>query len=240
VQHGDGQPSKHTATPGSAESKLLREESPHAPMVSEVCIWAEFDAQSTITKSVFGGCVESFTSCHRLSRVPSFIIILQELIKVLLRAGRNTSTRLVCCIDTAMINLPHCGMTCSSSLDSKSVLPCVSLSDRDGLQVQHGDEQPSKHTSTPGSAGGSASVSESRVALPAETQHDHEIALAAEEYDSSDEVPFTGTSVQPPNASSLGEGSAGGGAGRKRGRENASVSATEEGEGEQPMSLNLD
>jgi len=106
--------------------------------------------------------------------------------------------------------------------------------------VQHGDERPSKHTSTPGSARGSASVSESSVALPAETQHDHEIALAAEEYDSSDEVPFTGTSVQPPNASSLGEGSAGGGAGRKRGRENASVSATEEGEGEQPMSLNLD
>ena len=106
--------------------------------------------------------------------------------------------------------------------------------------MQHGDGQPSKYTSTPGSAGGSASVSESRAALPAETQHDHEIALAAEQYDSSDEVPFTGTRVQLPNASSLGEGSARAGAGRKRGRENASVSTTEEGEGEQPMSLNLD
>ena len=153
---------------------------------------------------------------------------------------RNTNTRLVCCLDTAMSNIPHCGMTHSSSLDSKNALSCVSLSDRDGIQAQHGDERPSKYTSAPCSAGGSASVSETRVALQAETQYDHEIGLAAEQCELSDEVPFTATSVHPPNASSLGEGSAVGGAGRKRGRENASVTAKEEGEGEWTMSLNLD
>ena len=83
-------------------------------------------------------------------------------------------------------------------------------------------------------------MSENRAALPAEAQHDHEHALAAAHYDSSDDVCFTGTSVQPPNASSLGEGSVGGGTGRNRGRQNASVPTTEEGEGEQPTSLNLD
>jgi len=120
------------------------------------------------------------------------------------------------------------------------VLSCASISDRNGLQVQHGDGQPSKHTSKPGSAAGSVFVSENCAALPAEAQHDHEHALAAAHYDSSDDVCFTGTRVQPPNASSLGEGSVGGGTGRKRGGENASVPTTEEGECEQPMSLNLD
>jgi len=106
--------------------------------------------------------------------------------------------------------------------------------------VQHGDGQPSKNTTKPGSAAGSAFVSKSHAALPAQAQHDHEHALAAAHYDSSDDVCFIGTSVQPPTASSLGEGSVGGGTGRKRGRENASVPTTEEGEFEQQMSLNLD
>ena len=107
--------------------------------------------------------------------------------------------------------------TCSCSLAIKNAFLCVSLADIDGLQVQHGDGQPSKHTAKPGSAVERAFVSESHAALPAETQHDHEHALAAAQYDSSDDVSFTGTSVQPPNASSLGESNTGGGAGRKRG-----------------------
>lgn len=94
----------------------------------------------------------------------------------------------------------------------------VSLSDGDGLQVHNDDEQPSKHNARPGSAAGSAFVSESHTAPLATAQDD------------SDDVYITGTSVQPPNASSLGEGGAGGGAGRKRGRENESAPTMEEGD----------
>ena len=140
---------------------------------------------------------------------------------------KNTIIPLKCCIHAA--SLMKVKLYVSSHLASKNALSCVFLSDRDGLQVQYGDRQPNKHTSTPGSAAGSACVFKSRADL-----------LAAAQHDCQDDVRVAGTRVQPLNVPSLGEGSAEGGVGRKRGRENASVPTTEEGDWEQPMSLNLD
>ena len=54
-------------------------------------------------------------------------------------------TRSKCYIDAAISYFLESD-TSSSSLNSRNALSCVSLSDRNGLQVQNGDGDPSKHT----------------------------------------------------------------------------------------------